>query len=66
MQGDFHVLFIADLMLQTCPPIHRDRAELHLDPHEPLLVVQEDGRFDDEMEAAVAVGLGVCDVVLAL
>ena len=53
-------------MLKTGPPIHRDRAELHLDLHEPLLVVQEDGRFDDEMEAAVAVGLRVCDVVLAL
>ena len=53
-------------MLKAGPPIHRDRAELHLDLHEPLLVMQEDGRFDDEVEAAVAVGLRVCNVVLAL
>ena len=54
------------LVLKACPPVHGDGAELHLDAHHALLIVQEDGRFHDEMQAAVAVGLRVCDVVLAL
>ena len=52
-------------MLETGPPVHRDRAELDLDLHEPFLIVQEDGGLHDQVQAAVAVGLGVCDIVFA-
>lgn len=60
------ILLVADLVLKACPPVHGDGAELHLDAHHALLIVQEDGRFHDEVQAAVAVGLGLGDVVLAL
>ena len=60
------ILLVADLVLKACPPVHGDGAELHLDAHHALLIVQEDGRFHDEVQAAVAVGLGRGNVVLAL
>ena len=52
-------------MLFRSPEFHGDGAQLHLHLHEPLFVLQEDGDLHDEVEAAVAVGLGILDIILA-
>ncbi len=61
---DLHVLLVPDLVLQTGPPVHRDRSELHFHLHHLFLIVKEDGGFNDQVQTAIAVGLRVGDVVL--
>ena len=60
------VFLVAELVFQTCPEVHGDSAELHFGFHETLFVFEEDRHLNDEVEASVAVGLGVLYVVLFL
>ena len=53
-------------MLQACPEIHRDRAQLKLDTDGDRALGQENRQFKDEVQAAVAVRLGTADIVLLL
>ena len=51
-------------MFQACPEIHRDCAELDFYFHVFFPVGQEDGDVQDQVEASIAVLLGIFDVVL--
>lgn len=55
---------VVDLVLEARPEVHRYRAELHLHRHRERTGRQEHGHLDDRVQALVAVGLGVGDVVL--
>ncbi len=56
--------FVVDLMLQAGPEVHRDGSQLHFHPHHLFSVGEKDRNLQHQMVAAVAVGLGVFDVVL--
>ena len=53
-------------MLETRPEIHRDRADLKFDRYVPDAVTHENRDLDDQVQALVAVGFRIGDVVLAL
>ena len=53
-------------MLQTCPEIHCDRADLHLHFHVTGLVREKDRHTDDHVVTTVTVGLGVLDIILKI
>ncbi len=59
-------LFVAQLVLQTRPKVHRNRAQLDFHAHPFGFVAQENRHLHDEVQAAVAVRLRVLDVVLPL
>ena len=63
---DDDILLIANLVFQAGPPIHRNRAELHLHLHRFFLIVQVDRRFHDQVQTAIAVWLGILNIVLPL
>ena len=53
-------------MFDTCPEVHRDRAELHFHIHVLLLAREEDRNPQDQVKTAVAVFLGRSDIILLL
>ena len=53
-------------MLEARPEIHRDRAQLKLDAHRDRALGQKDRHLKDQMQAAVAVRLGIGNVVFLL
>lgn len=56
-------LFVTDLVFQGCPEIHADGTDLDFRTHRSFPFCKENGNFDDHMITAVAVGLGILDVV---
>ena len=64
--GDLAVVLVIDLVLEAGPEVHGDGAELHLDRHVLRPAGEEHRDLDDRVEALVAVGLGLGDVVLDL
>ena len=60
------VFLVAELVLQTCPEVHGDSAELYLGFYKALLVFKEYRHLNDKVKTSVAVGLGVLYVVLFL
>lgn len=59
----FDVFFVLHLMLQACPTVHGNGAELNLYGHELFLIGEKDGNLYDQVETAVAVFLWRFDVV---
>ena len=57
---------IMERMLEACPEVHCDRAQLNFDLYRLLFNVQENRYFHYQVQAAIAAGLGILDVVLAL
>ncbi|CDN43948.1 hypothetical protein BN871_DW_00140 [Paenibacillus sp. P22] len=66
MLGDGLVVFVIQLVLEACPEIHRNRADLHLDEHLLLTIRHVDRHLDQKMEALIAVRLGMGDIILDL
>ena len=60
-----HALFVLHLVFQAGPEIHGDGANLHLHGQLALLVGKEHRNAHNQVQAAIAVGLGALDVVLA-
>ena len=60
------IRLIAQLVFQAGPEVHGDRAQLQFDAHGLGRFGQEDRHFEDEVQAAVTVGLGVFNVILFL
>ena len=57
---------VLHLVLKTGPEVHGNGADLHLHLDLPLLPGEEHRDADDQVQAAVTVGLGVLDIILFL
>ena len=66
MLRNLHIGFIAQLVLQAGPEIHRHRANLQLDAYRLRAFREENRHLEDQMQAAVAVRLGIGNVVFLL
>ena len=62
----FNSLLIAKLVLQGSPKIHSVGTDLKFYPHRRFALGKEYGNFHDHVIAAVAVRLGIFDIVLDL
>ena len=58
--------FVTKLMLQRCPEIHSIGTDLQLHPHRCFALGKENRDFHDHMITAVAVWLGIFDIVFDL
>ena len=61
-----HIFLVLDLMFQTCPEVHSDGSDLHLRLYFLCGLGKKDGNAYDQMKTAVAVGLGILDIVFSL
>ena len=64
--GMFHVLFIAQLVIQTCPEVHGNRTDLDLDLHRLFTVGEEDRNLQDQVQAAITVFLWILNIIFGL
>src|SRR5699024_11112145 len=64
--GDVAVELVVDLVLQTGPEVHGDRADLDFADDRHRSAVEEHGHLEDRVQAAIAIRLRVGDVVLDL
>ena len=61
-----NILFVLQLMIDAGSEVHGDGPDLHLYPHVFLLIGEEDRDLDDQVQAAIAVVLGMLNVILLL
>ena len=60
-----NIFFVAHLVLQPRPEIHRDRTELHFHRHRFFLILQENGNLYNQMETSVTAWFRILDIVFA-
>lgn len=58
------LVLVVDLVFQTRPKVHGDRANLHLNPNGHFSSRQKDWNLDDGVQTAISVGFRLCNVVL--
>ena len=60
-----NIFFIFQLVLQTCPEVHRDRSNLHFHANLLFVIREKDRNFNDQMKAAVTIHLRIFNIIFA-